>query len=295
MEPTAQCMPPYNHFSAPNAYTLGTFSTYYHKFQKISRWLLQHGKIHTNKEQRLFQQGIPTSLWAKIARQLEILKPTHYSKDPYGVKDIYEAGNWHLNGTDTSLGIPCAKEILLVTIQPHIANNTVVTNSYIKKEDMEATISTAITRNPGNIATGTLSGNANPDIDQHVQQQLIHEVLHLDSVGDKGGLSKKSRIAALEMELNTLKNQVFDGVEVPRPKQPLKGYKPMATVANDPALPAPEAPSAPTSTVPANNTPTVANAPNPLLPLHPYSGLNNHYQPPAQQNFGTLDRTDGAY
>ncbi|KAG6893875.1 hypothetical protein C0993_012780, partial [Termitomyces sp. T159_Od127] len=151
-------------------------------------------------------------------------------------------------------------------------------------------------RNSGNIAAGTLSGNANPDADQHIQQQLIHEVLHLDGVGDKGGLSKESRITALEMELNALKNQVFDGVEVPRPKQPLKGYKPMATVANNPAPPVPEAPSAPTSTAPADDTPPVANVPDPLPPLHPYSRLNNCYQPPAQQNFGAPDkRTDGAY
>ncbi|KAG6875962.1 hypothetical protein C0993_006554 [Termitomyces sp. T159_Od127] len=33
-----------------SAYTLGTFLTYYHKFQKISQWLLQHGKIHANEE-----------------------------------------------------------------------------------------------------------------------------------------------------------------------------------------------------------------------------------------------------
>ncbi|KAG6875961.1 hypothetical protein C0993_006553 [Termitomyces sp. T159_Od127] len=151
-------------------------------------------------------------------------------------------------------------------------------------------------RNPGNVATGTLSSNANPDADQHVQQQLIHEVLHLDSVGDNGGLSKESCITALEMELNALKNQVFDRVEVPRPKQPLKGYKPMATVANDPAPPAPEAPSAPTSTVPAKNMPPIANAPNLLPPLHPYSRLKNRYQPPAQQNFGAPNKqTDGAY
>ncbi|KAG6897852.1 hypothetical protein C0993_007265 [Termitomyces sp. T159_Od127] len=126
------------------AYTLGTFSTYYHKFQKIFQWLLQHGKIHANKEQRLFQQGIPTSLWAKITRQLEILKLTHHPKDPYDVKDAYKAGNWHLKGTDTSLGIPCAKGILPVPTQPQAANNTVTTNSYIKKEDMEAAISAAV-------------------------------------------------------------------------------------------------------------------------------------------------------
>ncbi|KAG6881358.1 hypothetical protein C0993_001822, partial [Termitomyces sp. T159_Od127] len=150
--------------------------------------------------------------------------------------------------------------------------------------------------NPSNIAAGTLSGNANPDADQHVQQQLIHEVLHLDGVGEKGGLSKESRITALEMELNALKNQVFDRVEVPRPKQPLKGYKPMATIANNPAPPAPEALPAPTSTAPADDTPPIGNIPDSLPLLHPYSGLNDRYQPPAQQNFGAPDKcTDGAY
>ncbi|KAG6862807.1 hypothetical protein C0993_001406, partial [Termitomyces sp. T159_Od127] len=70
----------------------------------------------------------------------------------------------------------------------------------------------------------------------------------------------------------------------------------MATVANNPAPPVPEAPSAPTSTAPADDTPPVANVPDPLPPLHPYSRLNNCYQPPAQQNFGAPDkRTDGAY
>ncbi|KAG6882141.1 hypothetical protein C0993_011793 [Termitomyces sp. T159_Od127] len=127
-----------------SACTLGTFWTYYRKFQKISRWLLQHGKIHANKERRLFQQGIPTLLWAKIARRLEILKLTHHPEDPYDVKDVYKAGNWHLKGTDTSLGIPRAKGILPVPTQPQAANNTVITNSYIKKEDMEAAISTKV-------------------------------------------------------------------------------------------------------------------------------------------------------
>ncbi|KAG6883571.1 hypothetical protein C0993_005396 [Termitomyces sp. T159_Od127] len=98
------------------------------------------------------------------------------------------------------------------------------------------------------------------------------------------------------MELNALKNQVFDRVEVPRPKRLLKSYKFMVTVANDSAPPAPEDPSPSTSTVPANNTPTVANIPNPLSPLHPYSGLNNCYQPPVQQNFGAPHKhTDGTY
>ncbi|KAG6866603.1 hypothetical protein C0993_007488 [Termitomyces sp. T159_Od127] len=144
-------------------------------------------------------------------------------------------------------------------------------------------------RNPGNVATETLSNNANLDADQHIQQQLIYKVLHLDGVSEKGGLSKESHIAALEKELNALKNQVFDRVEIPKPKKPLKGYKPMATVANNPASPAPE-PSAPPSTAPADNTSPVANNSDSLLPLHPYPRLNNHYQPPAQCNLGASNK-----
>ncbi|KAG6866037.1 hypothetical protein C0993_007675, partial [Termitomyces sp. T159_Od127] len=104
--------------------------------------------------------------------------------------------------------------------------------------------------NPSNVTTSTLSGNANPDANQHIQQQLIYEVLHLDSVGKKEGLSKESHITALEKELNAFKNQVFDRVEIPRPKQLLKGYKLMATPTNDSTPPVPE-PSTPPSAAPA--------------------------------------------
>ncbi|KAG6898774.1 hypothetical protein C0993_004323, partial [Termitomyces sp. T159_Od127] len=361
-----------------SAYIPGTFLTYYRKFQKISCWLLQHSKIHTDEERHLFQQGILTLLWVKIAKRFEILKPIHHPKDLYNVKDVYDAGDWHLKGTDMSLGIPRTKGILLVTTQPQVVNNMVTTDSYIKKEDMGAAISTAVASimthietmintqlstphtpntanslchfcgelghtmsrgwcntleqyihlgrvrhgtdsklvlstgasipnylelksyqervdkwhrcNTCNVATGTFGCNVNSDTDEYIQQQLIHEVLHLDSVGEKEGLSKKSHIVALEMELNALKNQVFDEVEILRPKQPLKGYKPMATVTNNPAPPVPEASSASPSTAPANNTPPIANAHNPLLPLYSYSGLNNCYQPPAQRDFGTSNK-----
>ncbi|KAG6885305.1 hypothetical protein C0993_003466 [Termitomyces sp. T159_Od127] len=111
--------------------------------------------------------------------------------------------------------------------------------------------------NPGNVATGTPSGNTNLDVDQHVQQQFIHKVLHLNSVGDRGGLSKENCIAALKKELIALKNQVFDGVEITKPKQLLKGYKLMVTVANDP-MPLASEPSIPPSAMPVDSTPPVA-------------------------------------
>ncbi|KAG6870789.1 hypothetical protein C0993_004132, partial [Termitomyces sp. T159_Od127] len=42
------------------------------------------------------------------------------------------------------VGIPRAKGILPVPTQPQVANNTVLTDAYIKKEDMEAAISAAV-------------------------------------------------------------------------------------------------------------------------------------------------------
>ncbi|KAG6871565.1 hypothetical protein C0992_010726 [Termitomyces sp. T32_za158] len=59
-------------------YTIGALSTYYQDFQRIAQWLLQNGKLYRNEERCLFQQGIPTSLWTKIARQLKIAKPNHH-------------------------------------------------------------------------------------------------------------------------------------------------------------------------------------------------------------------------
>ncbi|KAG6881330.1 hypothetical protein C0992_001301, partial [Termitomyces sp. T32_za158] len=89
-------------------YTIGALSTYYRDFQRIARWLLQNGKLYRNEERRLFQQGIPTSLWTKIARRLEIAKPDHHPLEPYDVEDVLEAGKWALKGTDTSITVRTA-------------------------------------------------------------------------------------------------------------------------------------------------------------------------------------------
>ncbi|KAG6894561.1 hypothetical protein C0993_011227 [Termitomyces sp. T159_Od127] len=397
MEPTAQCMPPCSHFSAPkwDKSKSRKLTQYFKELEYLFRDCGITDHIQMKEYTARYITYDTAETWTGLLKFAATTIPVgdqvattiSYKNWKEAVICLYPGAEesmrytriyaWHLLDVlpqiPKDLPVvtpPHAKGILPGPTQPQAANNTVITNSYIKKEDMEAAISAAVASamthietiintqlstsrtpnaanslchfcgelghtmsrgrcntleqyirlgrvrrgtdgkvvlstganipnypelksyqervdewhrcNSGNVATGTLRGNTNPDADQHVQQQLIHEVLHLDSVGDKGGLSKESCIAALEMELNALKNQVFDEVEVSRPKQPLKGYKSMATIANDLALHVPEAPSAPTSTPPADNTPPVANVPDPLPPLHPYSGLNNHYQPLAQ-------------
>ncbi|KAG5330997.1 hypothetical protein C0989_008431, partial [Termitomyces sp. Mn162] len=67
--------------------------------------------------------------------------------------------------------------------------------------------------NPGQIVTGRLSSNANPDPKQAAMQQLlIHEVMQQD-VAMGQVLSKEERIKALECELFALRRhgKKFDG------------------------------------------------------------------------------------
>ncbi|KAG6870880.1 hypothetical protein C0992_012207, partial [Termitomyces sp. T32_za158] len=135
--------------------TIGTLSTYYRDFQRVARWLLQNGKLYRNKKHRLFQQGIPTSLWTKIARRLEIAKPDHHLLEPYNVEDVLEAGKWALKGTDTSITIhaaPASRPVsngtsgILPLPTASIAALPTLTapSNYVKQEDLNKAISTAL-------------------------------------------------------------------------------------------------------------------------------------------------------
>ncbi|KAG6871254.1 hypothetical protein C0992_011404 [Termitomyces sp. T32_za158] len=161
-------------------------------------------------------------------------------------------------------------------------------------------------RNPNNIATATLTGNANPDAEQALQQQLIQEILPtsqstVQPTTIHATLTRQEMINNLEQRLQALKNQTFDRVEICQPKQAPKGYKPMASAAAPATAPAPAvkstAPAAPV-TVPdpvASTAPTDHSVPA-QPPLHPYSGIPNRYAPPAQKNFAAPDkRQEGPY
>ncbi|KAG6892781.1 hypothetical protein C0992_012568, partial [Termitomyces sp. T32_za158] len=136
-------------------YTIGALSTYYRDFQRIARWLLQNGKLYRNEERRLFQQGIPTSLWTKIAHRLEIAKPDHHPLEPYDVEDVLEAGKWALKGTDTSITVhaaPASRPVgngtpgILPLLTASIATLPTPTapSNYVKQEDLDKAISTAL-------------------------------------------------------------------------------------------------------------------------------------------------------
>ncbi|KNZ78741.1 hypothetical protein J132_10329, partial [Termitomyces sp. J132] len=318
--------------------TLGRFSDYYRDFQRIARWLLTNGKLYRNEERRLFQQGIPTLLWSKVVRCLEITLPDHHPEDPYDVDQVFEGAKWVLKGTDTST----TKTSNGTTgIHSPIANPPTVPSLAPKQEALELATTTAIVSalerlealltsgnaqprqqfanstchfcgemghtmvrgtcikleqmirqgkirrnakgkiilpsgtmipnysgkrlyierveewhrlNPGQIVTGRLSSNANPDPEQvAMQQSLIHEVMQQD-VATGRALSKEERIEALERELFALRRngEKFDGVQVSRAT-----YRP----ASDASKATPSTNDPPATSTPSDSAPVPATKP----------------------------------
>ena len=100
----------------------------------MAHWLLTNGKLNRNEEHHLFQQGIPTLLWAKLSCYLEITMPDHYPKDPYKVDNIFEAAKWIFKGTDTATSI----KKIVAPIPGLITNSTTRTPAPIKSETSDA-------------------------------------------------------------------------------------------------------------------------------------------------------------
>ncbi|KAG6887608.1 hypothetical protein C0992_011564 [Termitomyces sp. T32_za158] len=270
-------------------YTIGALSTYYQDFQRVARWLLQNGKLYRNEERHLFQQGIPTSLWTKIACRLEIAKPDHYPLEPYDVEDVLEAGKWTLKSTNTSItvcALPASQLVgngtpgilpLLTALIAALLTPTTPSN-YVKQEDLDKAISTA----------------------------LSSAMTHLESLMNNSITTNWQRnIRAVTITVKTCPTTISatSAESLDMPKQVPKGYKPMANAAAPATAPAPATPSTTPSVpvpVPAPNTatPTAStNQPAPAqTPLHPYSGIPNRYAPPAQKNFAAPNKCqEGPY
>ncbi|KAG6883682.1 hypothetical protein C0992_008136 [Termitomyces sp. T32_za158] len=146
--------------------------------------------------------------------------------------------------------------------------------------------------NPGNLVVATLMGNANPDAEQALHQQLVHKVLHFEPAVSNVAPLPLSCMDLLEREIQSLKNQVFDGIKICQPRQPLKEYRPVVTAPTSSAIPTTNsctsAPPPPAAPAPITDSPAKSTVPAPAPvvsappPLHPYAGLPNRYAPPTQ-------------
>ncbi|KAF5380618.1 hypothetical protein D9615_004771 [Tricholomella constricta] len=168
-------------------------------------------------------------------------------------------------------------------------------------------------RNPGQMATGQLSANANPT------ESMMLEILQFNDVTDHD-LKIEDRMIVLERELNTLRarKEVFDGVELIS-RAPQKRPVTVETVqdADQPRI-APVNKSAPASQPVSDATKGQAKAPPPpsniplipstktdatgnardQTPVHPFSNIpENRYIPPTTRNLAATEKAkaDSAY
>ncbi|KAF8064461.1 hypothetical protein FPV67DRAFT_1419763 [Lyophyllum atratum] len=157
-------------------------------------------------------------------------------------------------------------------------------------------------QNPGNLAAGLLTANANP------VGQMMLEIKHLSTVSTDE-LTREQRIEALERELLTLRTssrgkQVFDGVEILRRKPVTrqaatrqskdKGKGKKVDFAEPERSKTPTPPeSNPAASEPSAST--TAHIPS-KAPVHPFSGIpDNRYVPPTSRNLGAVDKNNPAY
>ncbi|KAG6886143.1 hypothetical protein C0995_008735, partial [Termitomyces sp. Mi166 len=133
-----------------------SFSQYHREFQKIVKWLLDNGKIEWSSEKEKFQGGIPSTLWVRIARHLEILYLLHHPDDPYKVEEMFNTGDWYLKGNTTAMAsVPPAGHQggILPTPSPQTTtapvNNKTTDASgsdsgYVKREELSQIISDSL-------------------------------------------------------------------------------------------------------------------------------------------------------
>ncbi|KNZ75927.1 hypothetical protein J132_00941 [Termitomyces sp. J132] len=163
--------------------------------------------------------------------------------------------------------------------------------------------------NPGQIITGRLSSNANPDPEQVAMQQLlIHKVMQQD-VAMGRALSKEEWIKALEHELFVLQQpgKKFDSVQVLHAAYQLANNNSKAT----PSISNTLATTFPSNSIPAPATKTAGKGKAPGQPvankqsaiaketvtqplIHPFSGISAHYAPSANRNFAAPDRSNNS-
>jgi hypothetical protein len=74
---------------------------YHRKFLVISGFLKSKNRMSDNEIKRTFVRGFPIELWLKVLARLQIKYPAHHPDDPWGVDEVFEAGEFVLHGTSS--------------------------------------------------------------------------------------------------------------------------------------------------------------------------------------------------
>jgi hypothetical protein len=85
--------------------TLGDLGDYYRRFIAITTFLCGKNRLSDRDQSRAFMRGLSRELCDRVLQRLQLKFPDHLSDDPYRLDDIYEAAQFILHGTATSVSV----------------------------------------------------------------------------------------------------------------------------------------------------------------------------------------------
>src|SRR5258705_5088759 len=85
--------------------TLGDLGDYYRRFIVITTFLCGRNRLSDVEQSRAFIQGLTSDLCDRVLWRLQLKFPDHLSDDVYRLADIFDAAQFVLHGTSTSVSI----------------------------------------------------------------------------------------------------------------------------------------------------------------------------------------------
>jgi hypothetical protein len=89
--------------------TLGDLGNYYWRFITITTFLCSRNRLSDRDQSQAFMRGLSCDLHDRVLWRLQLKFPDHLADDPYHLDDIYEATQFILHGTATSVSITATR------------------------------------------------------------------------------------------------------------------------------------------------------------------------------------------
>ncbi|KIM71132.1 hypothetical protein PILCRDRAFT_17346 [Piloderma croceum F 1598] len=113
--------------------TLGDLGDYYRRFIAITTFLCGRNWLSDRDQSQAFMRGLSCDLCDRVLRRLQLKFPDHLYDDPYRLDDIYEAAQFILHGTATSVSITATLcDPLIGSALPGIAEHCIKSPDIIK-------------------------------------------------------------------------------------------------------------------------------------------------------------------
>ena len=112
--------------------SLGDLGEYHRQFLAITTFLIGKTRLSTAEQSRAFARGFQAELWMRISQRLQLKLPDHFPDDPYTLDAIFEAAQYVLHGTNSTLLVTSTNSTTLTAGQANAVK------AEIKTEDLAA-------------------------------------------------------------------------------------------------------------------------------------------------------------